>query len=47
LIIVWLVTLSQYDPARHNRWTYGVATGLLAALLIYYYWRQESYRRKI
>jgi len=36
LFVVWLVMFSQYDPARHNGWTYGIATGLAAALLIFF-----------
>jgi hypothetical protein len=46
LFIVWLITFPQYDPARENGWTYGVATGLAAASLIFFYWRQEAFRRK-
>jgi hypothetical protein len=46
LFVVWLVTLSQYDPARKNIVTFGVVTGAAAALLIFFYWRQEISRRK-
>ena len=46
LFVVWLVTFSQYDPARHNGWTFGIATGLAAALLVFFYWRQAASRRK-
>jgi hypothetical protein len=46
LFVVWLVTLSQYDPARKNIVTFGVVTGVAAALLIFFYWRQEVSRRK-
>jgi hypothetical protein len=46
LFVVWLVTFSQYDPARHNGLTFGIATGLVAAPLIFFYWRQEASRRK-
>ena len=45
LFVVWLVTLSQYDPARKNIVTFGVVTGVAAALLIFFYWRQEASRR--
>jgi hypothetical protein len=47
LFLVWLLTYSQYDPARHNGMTYGVLTGVLAGLLIFFYWRQEVARRKL
>jgi len=46
LFVVWLVTLSQYDLARHNGLTFGIAAGLVAALLIFFYWRQEASRHK-
>jgi hypothetical protein len=46
LFVVWLVTFSQYDPARKNGLTYGVATGLMTLLLIFFYWRQEVARRR-
>ena len=44
LFVVWTVTFSGYDPARKNGITFGVGTGLMALLLIYGYWRQESAR---
>jgi hypothetical protein len=44
LFIVWLLTYSSYDPARTNRLTLGLYTGVIAALLAYYYWRQERQR---
>jgi len=44
--VVWLVTFSQYDPARHGGLVFGITTGLVAALLVFFYWRQEASRRK-
>jgi hypothetical protein len=46
LFAVWVVTFGSYDSLRKNGLTFGVATGLGAALLAYYYWRQEAARRK-
>jgi hypothetical protein len=47
LFLVWAFTFSQYDLTRHNGITVGIATGLMAALLGFFYWRQEASRRKI
>ncbi len=44
LFVVWLVTYSSYEAGRKNGLTYGVVTGAFAALLIYFYWRQERAR---
>jgi hypothetical protein len=44
LFVAWLVTLSQYDTARHNIYTYGVVVGAIPILLAFYYWRQEQQR---
>lgn len=41
---VWAITLSQYDPARHNRLTFGILVGALLILLAYSYWQQERAR---
>lgn len=46
LFILWAFTFGQYDPTRPNRITVGLVTGVVAVLLIYYYWRQEIARRK-
>jgi len=46
LFVVWLITFSQYDPARHGGLVFGITTGLVAALLVFFYWRQEASRRK-
>jgi hypothetical protein len=47
LFALWVVTLGQYDRARPNVWTYGIAFGLLAALLIAGYVRQEAAGRQV
>lgn len=46
LFVVWAATFSQYDPGRYNKITLGVATGLVAVLLIFLYLRQEVARQK-
>jgi hypothetical protein len=46
LFVVWLINFSQFDPGRYNKITLGVATGLVAVLLIFFYWRQEAARVK-
>jgi hypothetical protein len=38
---LWLVIYPQFDPARKNGLTFGIAFGLFAVLLAYYYLRQE------
>jgi hypothetical protein len=44
LFIVWVFTFSGYDPTRKNGITFGVGTGILSAMLIYAYWKQQSAR---
>ena len=39
--IAWLYMLPQLDMARKNVYTYGIAFGLFAVLLVYYFWKQE------
>lgn len=46
LFVLWVITFSSYDPARNNRFTMGVAAGLAALALGYYYLKQERYRKK-
>ncbi len=41
---LWLVIFPQLDPGRKNGITFGVASGLFAVLLGYYYYRQERQR---
>jgi hypothetical protein len=41
---VWALTMSQYDPARHNRITFGIMVGVPILLLVYGYWNQERAR---
>jgi hypothetical protein len=43
LFVVWLANLvtGQFDPSRLNILTYGIVVGVAAALLGYFYWRQE------
>lgn len=38
---LWLVIFPQFDPRRNNGLTYGIAFGVFAVLLVYYYFRQE------
>jgi hypothetical protein len=47
LFVVWLVTLGQYDPTRHNIATYGVALAVMTVLLIATFVRQEAAGRRI
>ena len=47
LFVVWLVNFSQFDPGRYNKITLGVVTGLVAVLLIFFYWRQEAARPEV
>jgi len=42
LFAVWLFTFPGYDHTRANGITFGVFTGIIAVLLAYFYWRQES-----
>jgi hypothetical protein len=44
LFVIWIFTFSGYDPARKNGLTFGLGTGVLSAMLIYAYWKQESAR---
>ncbi len=46
LFVIWIFTFSSYDTARPNGLTYGIGTGLLAAALLYSYWKQQSARLK-
>jgi len=46
LFIAWAFMFPQFGPGRYNKITLGVATGLVAALLIFFYWRQEAARPK-
>jgi len=46
LFVLWAITFSSYDPARNNRITMGLAAGVAAVALGYYYWKQERIRRK-
>jgi hypothetical protein len=41
LFVAFLLTLPQFDMARHNVWTYGTLPLIAALTLLYYYWRQE------
>jgi len=44
LFVVWAITFGQYDPARHNRWAYGLLTGAFSLVLVYFYRRHEQAR---
>jgi hypothetical protein len=44
LFVAWLVTVPLFDMTRNNFWTYGIGLGVMAILLVYYYWRQEQRR---
>jgi len=46
LFAVWLFTFPGYDHTRANGITFGVFTGIIALLLTYFYWRQESQPRQ-
>jgi hypothetical protein len=43
--IAWLFMLPQFDPARKNAYTYGIAFGLFSILLAFFYWKHERVRR--
>ncbi len=47
LFVTWVFTYGGYDPARKNGLTIGVGTGVLSALLLVAYWKQESARPKL
>ena len=38
---LWLVMFPQFDPARKNGLTFGIAFGVFTVLLAYFYFRQE------
>jgi hypothetical protein len=44
LFVIWVFTFSGYDPTRNNGLTFGVGTGVLSAMLLYAYWKQQTAR---
>jgi hypothetical protein len=44
-VLVWIISLPQYDPTRHNHWVVGILPGIMLLVLGYCYWRQEQARQ--
>ncbi len=42
--IAWLFMLPQFDPARKNAYTYGIAFGFFTIVLLYFYWKHARVR---
>jgi len=42
LFVIWVFTFSGYDPTRKNGLVFGVGTGLLSAMLLVAYWKQQA-----
>jgi hypothetical protein len=41
LFVVWAINWPVYDQTRENVWEYGVISGILTAVTLYYYIKQE------
>jgi hypothetical protein len=42
--IAWLFMLPQFDLARKNAYTYGIAYGFFTIVLVYFYWKHARVR---
>lgn len=44
-VVIWVISLPQYDPTRSNHLIVGILPGVMLLVLGYCYWRQEQARQ--